>query len=206
MKRLLACVAVLSVGVGRCQKVLKKTFVDSHISTILIDTKNCYEVILQTSPSHELQVDATMEGEYSKDLLVELEKDGKSVWVSTGFQPNFVFPNDKLSAHKVISIALRVRVPEYKKVQVFGTNSQVSVEGKYSDLNITLSDGDCRLYGVGEDVEVVTQKGDVWVNTTSGVFKAMSDYGKVHKTHLPLGNNHYNIQSKEGNIYLNKTK
>ncbi|WP_146129820.1 hypothetical protein [Flagellimonas meridianipacifica] len=185
---------------------MKKTLVDSHVSRIVIDVKNCYQVNLETTSSDELRINASMEGEYSTDLVVNLETEGKSILVSTGFHPNFIFPNDKLSAHKVISIALHIEVPEYKEVVVYGTNSHVEAKGDYRKLTVRLSDGDCKIVDVGETVDVTTQKGDIWLSTASGVVEAASDYGKVFNKDFPKGDKHYMLQSKEGNIYLNKTK
>ncbi|WP_435623805.1 hypothetical protein [Flagellimonas sp.] len=156
-----------------------------------------------TSSSDELQVDASIEGEYSKDLVVNLETEGKSIHVSTGFHPNFILPNDKLSAHKYISIALDIKIPQYKEVAVFGTNSHVHARGEYQSLTIKLSDGDCKIEEVSETVDVTTQKGDIWLTATSGLVKASSDYGKVYQSALPMGDRHYMLNSKEGNIYVN---
>ncbi|MEM9078097.1 MAG: hypothetical protein AAGC43_13725 [Bacteroidota bacterium] len=179
---------------------------DSHISSIIIDANNSFQVNLKTTSSDELQVNASIEGEYSKDLVVNLETKGKSIWVSTGFHPNFILPNDKLSAHKYISIVLNIRVPDYKEVAVFGTNAHVNAKGNYRNLSVKLSDGDCKIIEVGENVDVATQKGDIWLTTSSGVLEAHSDYGKVFASNLPKGDKHYVLASKEGNIYLNKTK
>lgn len=200
------CIAVLCLSSANSQKTLHKTIVDSHVMSIVIDGENCYQLNLETSSSDELEINAKIEGEYSKDLVVHLENKGKSIWVSTGFQPNFVFPNDKLSAHKVISISLDVKIPEYKEVVVFGTSSNVFASGDYNKLTVKLSGGDCRLFEVGEEAEVTTQKGGIWLTTESGMVNAVSDYGKVYGQNFPKGNKLYVLRSKQGNIYLNKTK
>lgn len=105
--------------------------------------------------------------------------------ISADFQPLFINPNDKLSAHKVVSIALEISVPEYKNVDVFGTNTNLYAKGIYEDLNITLSDGRCNLENVSESVEVTTQKGDILLAAPSGNITAESVYGKV-KGNNPL--------------------
>ena len=205
-KGLILCICGLCFFSTSGQKVLKKTLVDSHISSIIIDANNSFQLNLKTTSSDELQVDASIEGEYSKDLVVNLETKGKSIWVSTGFHPNFIQPNDKLSAHKYISIALNIKVPEYKEVTVYGTHANVNVKGDYQNLSIKLSDGDFNINEAGETVDVITQKGDIWLTAAAGVLQANSDYGKVFANPLPEGDKRYVLQSKEGNIYLNKTK
>lgn len=188
------------------QKVVEKTILNPDKQYIQLDTKNCYLVDLSTSKGKELSVEASIEGEYSKDLAVRIEEDGANVLVSAGFLPNFIAPNDKLSAHKVISIALKVTMPEYCNVNVFGTNSKVVTTGKYKQLKISLANGDCTLNNVIENVDVKTQKGTIKVITREGKIDAKSTYGKVKTAKIPEGNSSYKLFSVEGNIYVNKTE
>lgn len=207
MKRLL--VFVLLAGFTcrvTAQKQVRKTLLNDRTESILVATENCFEVSLETVKGNELRVEAEIEGEYAKNLIVNLEEEGTSVLVSAGFQPGFSFPNDKLSAHKVISITMKIVVPEYKRVKVYGTNTHVSAKGNYDSLNVLLDDGECHIIDVGENVDVATQKGNIWLSATSGVITAESSYGEVFTKVIPKGDNHYVLSTKEGNIYLNKTK
>lgn len=188
------------------QKLVKKAFIGPRTESIQIDAQYCYRIDLRTAPTKEVQVSASIEGEYAKDLLVSIEEKGTTVLVSAGFQPIFINPNDKLSAHKVVSIALQISVPEYKQVSVFGTNSNINATGKYENLHITLSDGRCTLENVSETVEVATQKGDIWLTAPSGDILAESTYGKVDQETIPFGDNQFILKTVEGDIHLKKTK
>lgn len=188
------------------QKLVKKALVNPQIQFIQIDSKFCYQVNLITSRTDEVVVEASMEGEYSKDLVITIEEQGMNMQVSARFQPNFTNPNDKLSAHKVISIALDVKLPEYKNVFIYGTNSNVRANGKYKKLKVKLSDGRCHLNNVIENVEVNTQKGDIFLITSSGSVVAKSTYGKVFKEDIPFGDNQFVLNTIEGEIRLKKTK
>ena len=161
---------------------------------------------MHTARTKQVQVEASIEGEYSKDLLISIEEEGTTVRISAGFHPNFINPNDKLSAHKVVSIALQITVPEFKDVSIFGTNSNVEIEGKYQNLDVKLSDGRCKLNNVSEMVEVTTQKGDIWLSADSGAILAESAYGQVENDQIPKGQNQYTLKTVEGNIHLRKTK
>jgi len=191
---------------GHAQKLVKKAFIGPRTETIQIDAQYCYRIDLKTAPTDEVQVSASMEGEYANDLVISIEQSGNTALISAGFQPLFVNPNDKLSAHKVVSIALEISVPEYKNVDVFGTNTNLYGTGKYKDLNITLSDGRCILDNVSESVAVTTQKGDILVSASSGDIVAESTYGNVEKEKIPFGDNHFVLKSIEGDIFLTKTK
>lgn len=199
---LLCFLAQFSIG----QKVIRKTIINPDNQAIQIDTKNCYKVILETSKNKELSIAAEIEGEYQKDLVVKIEEDGSNVLVGAGFLPNFVNPNDKLSAHKVLSISLKIRVPEYCYVTIFGTNSQVEATGKYRKLKVSLATGNCFLNNVTESVEVKTQKGTINLVTQKGNIEAESAYGVVKLPKIPEGNSNYKLVSVEGNIYVKKTE
>ena len=188
------------------QKLVRKAFIDARTETIQIDAQYCYRIDLKTGSSNEIEVSASMEGEYAKDLLISIEQSGTTAMISADFQPLFINPNDKLSAHKVVSIALEIRVPEHKNVDVFGTNTNLFATGKYNDLDITLSDGRCTLENVSESVEVTTQKGDIRVMAPSGNIIAESTYGNVEEGIIPFGYNQFILKTIEGDIFLTKTK
>ncbi|AWX44267.1 hypothetical protein HME9304_01267 [Flagellimonas maritima] len=206
MKSLFLLTVFFTISSLQGQKLVKKAFIDARTESIQIDSKYCYKVNLGTASTSEVRVVASIEGEYSKDLLINIENQGTTALISAGFQPNFTNPNDKLSAHKVISIELDITLPEYKDVSIYGTNSTVLAEGKYKSLKIKLSDGTCRLKNITETVEVDTQKGDIFLAANNGEIMAKSIYGTVDNGTIPLGENQYILNTVEGNIYLKKTK
>ncbi|RIV34798.1 hypothetical protein D2V08_05310 [Flagellimonas lutimaris] len=206
MRALLFFVVFFTLVNIHAQKLVRKAFIDPRTETIQIDAQYCYRIDLKTASSNEVEISASMEGEYAKDLLISIEQSGTTAMISADFQPLFINPNDKLSAHKVVSIALEIRVPEYKYVDVFGTNTNLYATGKYEDLNITLSDGRCTLENVSESVEVTTQKGDIMVMAPSGNIVAESTYGNVEKGIIPFGYNQFILKTIEGDIFLTKTK
>ncbi|MFS4454585.1 hypothetical protein [Maribacter sp. 2304DJ31-5] len=180
---------------------------DKNITSIKIDANNCFEVFLDTrSKTDEISIEGKIDGEYKKDLKLNIVKDGNSVWVNAGFRPNFKNPNDKLSAHKVISIALRITVPEWKWVSLYGTRSRVLAQGKYKKLNIALSEGSCELKEVAQQVNVRTQSGDILVNAIAAQINARTKYGTQDKNTIPKGHNRYTLNTVTGNIILNKTE
>lgn len=206
MRALVFLMFVFTLVNAHGQKLVSKAFVGPRTQTIQIAAQYCYRIDLRTEPIDEVHVSATMEGEYARDLLVSFEQSGTTAVISTDFQPNFVDPNDKLSAHKVISIALEISVPEYKNVDLFGTKTNLYATGKYKDLKITLSDGRCTLSNVSESVRVTTQKGDILLFASSGDIISKSTYGSVQKETIPFGDNRFFLKTVEGDILVTKTK
>ncbi|HMB62524.1 MAG TPA: DUF4097 family beta strand repeat-containing protein [Eudoraea sp.] len=184
---------------------MKKTLVKQHTSLFQINTINCFDLDLGTSDSDEMVVEAIIDGEYRNDLVVEIEEAGGSILVGAGFHPDFVLPNDKLSAHKVVSVALRVRVPDLKNVQVTGTSCKVTIAGLFKTLKVTLDNGRCTLKEVGLDVTVRTQSGDILLYSARGAVKAKSTYGKISGKEIPQGDNTIRLTSVTGDIHLYNT-
>ncbi|MEP4947042.1 MAG: hypothetical protein ABJU26_05810, partial [Flavobacteriaceae bacterium] len=97
-------------------------------------------------------------------------------------------------------------LPEYMDVTLYGTTSNVRVEGKYKSLNVRLYDGKCILHKVGEMVEVSTQNGDILLHAAAGSVIGESQYGNVKMEEIPQGPNQYVLKTITGNINLRKTK
>ena len=186
------------------QKVVKKSIVDRAVSSVQIDVTNCFEVQIETGDSDAIIVEATIDGEYRKDLVLNVKEEGTTVLLSAGFRPNFENPNDKLSAHKVVSISLKIKLPSYKNVNLFGTNSNIRATGTYKKLKITLNDGTSRLNKVEGNAEVSTQSGDIFVETEFAEILSNSKYGNVSKNEIPSGNNKYLLNTVTGDIHLKR--
>ncbi len=194
------------VTFGYTQKVVHKSILHPDISLISINANNCFEVVMETVDENEMVVEAKIDGEYNKDLLLQIKEEGRTLLVGAAFRPSFLNPNDKLSAHKVVSIALYIKIPRYKRVALRGTSCNVTASGDYQNLEVGLNDGRCLLDHVSESVSVVTQSGDIFVLGDSAEISATSKYGKVGENRIPMGSTHYELNTVTGDIYLTKTE
>lgn len=190
--------------IGVSQKLIEKELVNPETKSIEINTANCFLVTITTHRGKQLKIEASMEGEYAKDVSIALEEKGSNILIGANFLPSFTPPNDKLSAHKVISISLSATLPEYMNVNVYGTNSNVFAKGNYNDLSVTLADGNCTLKEIAEQVSVKTQKGEIVVHGAQGTVDTKSDYGRVIKGEILNGEAYLNLYSVEGDILVNK--
>lgn len=193
---------LISVNLLGAQKIVKKTIISHDVTSIQIDAKNCFEIRTATSESNEIRIEAIIDGEYRNDLILKLREKGTSILVSAGFAPNFKGFNDKLSAHKVISIALQITAPQLRNVQVDGTNCNVIAKGIYEQLNITLNDGSCTLKDVSASVTATTQSGDINVHSKGAEISATSKFGTVKRNDIKPGKNHFVLRTTTGNIHL----
>ncbi|WP_298487972.1 hypothetical protein [uncultured Maribacter sp.] len=206
MKKFIFPLLLFCSFIGISQKVVKKSILNSAISTIEIDATNCYKIEVVTTDGNEVILEALIDGEYQKDLLLNVSERDASIGIKTEFQPVFVSPNDKLSAHKVVSIALKIMLPKDKDVLLLGTNSNIVASGTYKSLRVSLEDGICNLSTITGDVFVTTKSGDIIVKNEQGKFITYSKYGKIKKEDFPEGETLFNLTTITGNILLNKVK
>ncbi len=197
-------VIFLTANILYAQKIVKKTIINPKIEAITLDVTNSFELSVETAPGNKIMIEAAIDGEYSNDLLVNVKESGNTLLVNTEFQPNFKKPNDKLSAHKVISIALKVLLPERKRVTIFGTVCNVTAKGSYGKLKITLSEGRCHLESISGTAEAATLSGTISVLARNAEIKATSKYGRVGRNQIPLGDTFYDVSSVTGDILLDK--
>lgn len=194
----------MGITMLNAQKIVKKSVLDPETSFLVIDAENCFKVEMVTSESKEIVVEAHIDGEYRDDLQVKLEHNGPLVELSAGFYPDFIQPNDKLSAHKVISIALQVQVPRNMKISILGTSTNVFAKGSYDRLKVVLDDGICNLDMFCGTAKVVTRSGDINVRTKSAVFETKTAFGKIESDSIPEGEDFYDISTTTGDIHLMK--
>ncbi|WP_424499075.1 hypothetical protein [Robiginitalea sp.] len=185
------------------QKQVNKTLLNPEIQAISIDGTLAYEVELLTESSQEVSVEARMEGEYGTDLMVLFRESGTTLFIETRFGPNFKMPNDKLGAHKVISVRLKITLPEHQNVFLSGASCQVTTSGVFRDLDIVFNDGGCNLAHQAENTEVTTGSAPITAHLKSGVVDAQSKYGSVFLEPIPLGDHHLKLYSTRGDIAVN---
>lgn len=186
------------------QKSILKSITNPRTSWVHIDTEHCFELALGNSDSEEVIVQAHIDGEYSEDLLIELEEEGTMLLIRPDFRPEFRHPNDKLSAHKVISIHLIVLVPEFTNVKVYGNHTLVQATGIFSATEFSLNDGQCVLKVEAETLQATTQSGDIYFESKGALVAASSHYGRVEGGPIPVGNGSVSLNTTSGNIYLKK--
>jgi len=188
------------------QKVLHKTLIKPGQQYIHVDTKNCASVTFQTATIDELVVTASIEGEYAKELVVKIEEDGSNVLIGADFLPSFIHPNDKLSAHKVISIDLNITMPQQGNLSLTGTNTEIIGSGSFSRLQIILADGNCSLKNISGNLDIKTQNGAISIKNASGKVVANTVYGRTILGNVAESYHTINLQSVEGDISVNNTK
>lgn len=202
MRFLLLLLMVLLSHPGHSQKLLSKTYPVPDNALVQLDARNNYRVEVRTTKREDILVEAMMEGEYQGEMLVQLTERGNTLHIATRNQPAFDFPNDKLSAHKVISVGLRISLPEHLAFQLYGRSATVIVQGAYRDVDISLSSGNCSLEVETEQAKVKTLSGNIRATAKPEHVQAESQYGLIHGN--PTGGKSavYTLNTITGNITI----
>ncbi len=206
MKAAFYVIIFVAANILNSQKVVQKSLLASNVSNIHINTDNCFDVAVETWDSEVINIEGTLEGEYNPNLILNITKEEPTVTISAGLHPNFELPSDKLSAHKVISIKLRIKLPNNKFVQLFGTSTDCIITGSFSNLKVSLADGNCTLSAIDSNAEITTQSGHITIRNSKALVTASSKYGGVFGGITSSASRHFKLSTVTGNIHLSKTE
>lgn len=190
----------------QAQKVIEKQIEGLNISSIIVDGSAIFKIKMNTSSTKMIVLQSKIEGEYNEDIVLITETKNSELFISTKFQPLFVPDNDKLSAHKVISIELNITIPEYLNVFIQSDIASVITQGKYNNLTIELINGNCNVDSFSGNATINTIHGSINIKGKEAIVKASTKKGFLIQDKLKLGDTRFNLNSINGNITISKTE
>ena len=188
------------------QKVTQKTFDGDLVAFLQIDCDQCFRINLETSEQDEIEIQMAVEGEYSEQVILLTELNLDSLKISTAFQPIFKAPDDKLAAHKALSIVLHLKIPKDKAVYVKSDLASLMARGQYPGLRAELKQGHFDGWLYRSNVTILTLQGDINLVTDQGTVHLTSKNGRVSQERLDGGDNSIDLRTINGNIRLRKTE
>ena len=205
-KRAVFVLILCTLSCGYGQRILNKSLVSDGARFFYLDADQAYRIELETNKDDQIDVRAVVEGEYAEAMLIDLRKEGSNVFISPVFSPGFQTKNDKLSAHKVVSVSLWISLPEDISLSVVGSSSHISVRGRYQKLSVELEEGRCDLDDLQGIIGVLTASAEIRVSAKEGVVRAQSEHGSLTMEKLPLGEAEYNLRSDTGDIIVQRIR
>lgn len=203
----LFCFVLLMFSVEmKAQKVVEKTIDAKGIATIVIEGDDVFNIKITSKPVKTITLKTKSEGEYSEDVVVLTSVKQDSLIISSAFQPLYVNHNDKLSAHKVLSIEAELTVPKNYNVYLKSKIANAEVIGNYKMLILELSQGNCSLKSFTGNAIVNTIEGQIILNTNYARVDAYTKTGVVTREEITSGNNEIKLNSVNGNISITNTK
>ena len=120
------------------QKIVQKQWAASAVDTILIASDEIYRVRISSAPAEIITLAASVEGELYESVIVKEFISGGTLRIDTGFSPYFSPKNDKLAAHKVMSVEMSLIVPKHIAVVVHSKMASVVATGDIAFLETVL--------------------------------------------------------------------
>lgn len=186
------------------QKQVDETFNASEVNSVVVDGNSMFKIDIQTQDSKMVQLLTKIEGEYTPEIAVSQQITDSTLYISSVFKPSFANHNDKLSAHKVVSIEVVLKIPKHLKVYVKSDIGSVKAKGDFTFFTVELAQGNCLLTDFFGSALINTINGDVEVHTNYARVKAHSKYGTLTKVPLVYGANTIELNSIHGDIKLIK--
>lgn len=188
------------------QKVIEKTIDAANISSIVIEGNNMFKINVSTLKTNFAIIKTKIEGEYSDQMVVLVEVMGDTLNVSSKFQPLFKKDDDKLGAHKVMSVEVELVVPRNLNIYIVSENASSNIKGVYKNLFVELAQGNCIVDSFLGNAIINTINGKIEMNSNFAAVEAVSKAGSVFHEPLLLGENQIKLNSINGDISVTKTK
>ena len=189
------------------QKRLVKSWDTTAIVRLEVNANEAYLINLETQPNKDIYVEAYMEGEHSEQIVLNSEITNGALRLSPDYQKFFKDPNDKLSIHKVTSIALNIIVPEHFYVSIRSRKGRLKGTGYYKMLEVAMDHGSCTLQKFRGNAVLNTVEGPIQVFAQPGVSGwAKSEAGIVYNELPTTGSFTLKAESVKGAISLRKSR
>lgn len=200
---LLLLIAITSVC---AQKSTEKIWNADVINTIVIDGENVFNITVSNSLSNTILLKVKIEGEHANQLVMVDSIVNKQLYISSSFQPLFVKDNDKLSAHKVMSVEYQLLVPKNIKLEIKSNIGSVDLVGTYPSVFIELNQGNCNLKQFLGNASINTVNGDINIETDHAKVEAFTKTGQITLTQFKFLKFNLNCHTINGDIKITKTE
>ena len=192
---------------GSAQKIIEKSWDGEGIERINVVSDQIFNIKIVSDESETIDVIAKIEGEHSENVVLNVSEDKSTLSLSTGYSPYFKLANDKLAAHKVISIEIELHIPENLQVFVKASIASVETNGSFEEIHLELGNGNCLLKDFEGGAHINTRNGNITVyarETVSATGKTKT--GTLQNELLTGGVFSIMAQSVNGDITLLKSQ
>ncbi|OBX23546.1 MULTISPECIES: DUF4097 family beta strand repeat-containing protein [Bizionia] len=188
------------------QKGMQRIIDASEISTIDVAGNTIFKIKISAKPVQVITMSLQVEGENNEQIVLQTRHENQTLFIGSAYQPLFVKPDDKLAAHKKISIELTLEIPENLTVIITSDIASVVVIGNYKFLIAELLNGHFSAHKYSGDLQVDTLHGNIELETRSGKLDLNTKKGTIVQDKMPLGTNQISLNSINGNISVTKTQ
>ncbi|WP_223032520.1 DUF4097 family beta strand repeat-containing protein [Hanstruepera marina] len=188
------------------QKIIQEQIDASQITTVSISGDGMFKINISTQKTNVADVTLNIEGENFEQVILQAYRKHDTLFLGSAYQPLFTPPDDKLSAHKKISIELTMVIPEHLAVDTSSDIASVFVNGIYENLIAQLLNGHFNATAFSGNLLVNTLHGNIDVNTNAAELNLKSKNGSIKQQTINNGINKITLHTVNGNISVTKTQ
>ena len=192
--------------VSQGQKKIERHIDAQGINDIHIDADMIFEIFVKTEATDEISIVSGISGETFESMLLNTEVKNGSLYITTERSPYFKNIDDKLAAHKVMSIELNLIMPENQELWIDSSLASVFMQGSCKYINFNLQGGDCRLLNFHGSGTVNTKSGQIFIENPLCSIDAQSRNGRVAVPKAYRGDCELKLRSIDGDIVSGSSK
>ncbi|UJH90301.1 hypothetical protein LZ575_15750 [Antarcticibacterium sp. 1MA-6-2] len=164
MKYSVLCLLVLPLALFS-QKDTSRSFDAGNVQRLEIFLDEVFRINLQTSKEDKILISTHSEGEYFNYINLEVEQLQNKMLITSSFREILQSGYDKLSAHKVFSLEVKLTIPEGLEVYISSNIGSVNATGAFEALQVDLQSGGCTLKAFTGNAIINTYRGGIFVAT-----------------------------------------
>ena len=196
---------LLFQGLSAQKKVIKN--IDAFgIGFLEVMADKVFDIGIIAVKSSTITITTWTEGEHNEQLLITANGQGDKMTIGCEYQPEFRNFNDKLSAHKIISVKMKLEVPENLVLYLSSEIANARIQGKFKMLTAELKSGFCILKDFYGNAIANTYNGDIVMETNFASVVAETKNGKLLLDAIVPGPHNIELKSVNGSITVTKTQ
>lgn len=206
-KNLIFLTLLISNFAAKAQRERLQSIDAQGVKSVYLMANEVFNIEVKTNAlAKNIQVATLSEGEYFNDIALLVQRDLNTLQITSTYKEILTSGYDKLSAHKVYAVSLKIIIPENIKLTIVSNIANVKAKGKYKFLEAQLKSGNFKLSKFSGRALVNTFTGNVSIKTTQAQVNAVTNHGnKQIDTSLDFGKL-IEIKSIYGDIEVIKTQ
>ncbi|WP_459210087.1 hypothetical protein [Aquimarina rhabdastrellae] len=198
-------IILLQSFLGYTQNTLQKDFSASSITHLEIALQHAYFIEISTTQTKKITISSNSDGEFGNQISVKTKITNHILSIEDFILPFTNFYDDKLNAHKVTALKLKITIPENLHITLNATYASAKFSGTFDTLFVQLSSGNCILNPFIGNAIIYTMDGFIDLHTSNATIESKTTTGFIQN--IPISGAHNIIlKTVTGNINVSKIK
>lgn len=188
------------------QKTEQKTINNAAIKSIIIEGDAIFKINVIATTSKNIKITSKIEGEFTKSTKVISQINNSTLLIMCDYPKLTNRTDDKLNAHKVHSIEIKLEIPKNLNVYIKSAIASAHIIGTFNYLLLELNQGNAHLLNFLGNATINTYNGNIDLETNYAKITAKTRTGSLKTENIIASNTEIKITSINGNINIVKTK